>query len=501
MGKQMEYIDYVQLNWLQRLFYKLRRGITNLPGAVGRFFAAIGRWFVRLGRRTADFLRDIGHAFRDGDWRTRLSFFFMGSGCLFRGQIVKGFVYLAAEILFFLYFFLFGWHYLQDFNTLGTVEVGEKWNEELQIFEYTQGDNSMLILLFSVLTILLAGVFLVLYFASIRASFRAQRLREEGKRLPSFLDELRSLRNEKFQITLLTVPSAMVTAFTILPILFMILIAFTNFDKNHQPPGNLFTWVGFQNFKDIFWQDPLKSFTFGKLLGWTLIWAVFATFTNYILGMILALMINKKGIKFKKFWRTIFIVTIAVPQFVSLLLMSQMLKDQGAANVLLQELGLIQDPIPFLSDPTLARITVIVVNMWVGIPYTMLITSGILLNIPEDLYESAKIDGAGPVRTFFRITLPYMLFVTTPYLITQFVGNINNFNVIFLLSNGGPLTLDYYQAGKTDLLVTWLYKQTVNDQNYALAATIGIMVFLISAVLSLVVYNSSASARKEEEFS
>ena len=80
----------------------------------------------------------------------------MGSGCLFRGQIVKGFVYLAAEILFFLYFFLFGWHYLQDFNTLGTVEVGEKWNEELQIFEYTQGDNSMLILLFSVLTILLA---------------------------------------------------------------------------------------------------------------------------------------------------------------------------------------------------------------------------------------------------------------------------------------------------------------------------------------------------------
>ena len=181
MGKQMEYIDYMQLNWLQRLFYKLRRGITNLPGAVGRFFAAIGRWFVRLGRRTADFLRDIGHAFRDGDWRTRLSFFFMGSGCLFRGQIVKGFVYLAAEILFFLYFFLFGWHYLQDFNTLGTVEVGEKWNEELQIFEYTQGDNSMLILLFSVLTILLAGVFLVLYFASIRASFRAQRLREEGE--------------------------------------------------------------------------------------------------------------------------------------------------------------------------------------------------------------------------------------------------------------------------------------------------------------------------------
>ena len=184
MGKRMDYIDYMQLGVFQRFFYRLGRGIVGLPRAVGRFFTAIGRWFARLGRRTAGFFAEIGRAFRDGDWRTRLSFVLMGSGCLFRGQIVKGLVYLVSEVLFLLYFFLFGWHYLQDFSTLGTVEVGEKWNEELQIFEYTQGDNSMLILLFSVLTILLLGVFLVLYFASIRASFKAQKLRVTGKRLP-----------------------------------------------------------------------------------------------------------------------------------------------------------------------------------------------------------------------------------------------------------------------------------------------------------------------------
>lgn len=166
----------------------------------------------------------------------------------------------------------------------------------------------MLILLFSVLTILLAGVFLVLYFASIRASFRAQRLREEGKRLPSFLDELRSLRNEKFQITLLTVPSAMVTAFTILPILFMILIAFTNFDKNHQPPGNLFTWVGFQNFKDIFLAGSPEILHFRQAAG-----------MDPDMGGICHLHqlysgndpcpddSTKREIKFKKFWRTIFL--------------------------------------------------------------------------------------------------------------------------------------------------------------------------------------------------
>jgi arabinogalactan oligomer/maltooligosaccharide transport system permease protein len=178
--------------------------------------------------------------------------------------------------------------------------------------------------------------------------------------------------------------------------------------------------------------------------------------------------------------------------------MSRLLDDKGALNILLGYLGF--GPVKFLTDATLARITVIIVNIWVGVPYTMLITSGILMNIPEELYESARIDGAGPVRAFMSITLPYMLFVTTPYLITQFVANLNNFNVIYLLSGGGPLSLDYYQAGKTDLLVTWLYKLTVNQQDYNLASTIGIMIFLISAVVSLLVYNSSSSVKKEDMF-
>ena len=196
----------------------------------------------------------------------------------------------------------------------------------------------------------------------------------------------------------------------------------------------------------------------------------------------------------------VFISTIAIPQFVTLMLMSQLLHAQGGVNILLTQWGLADSPVGFLTDPLLAKITVVIVNMWIGIPYSMLIITGILSNIPEDMYEAARIDGAGPVRVFFKITLPYMLFVTTPYLITQFVGNINNFNIIYLLTGGGPLTLEYYQAGKTDLLVTWLYKQTVNEQNYNLAAVIGIAVFIITAVASIVVYNRSAAATKEEQF-
>ena len=123
------------------------------------------------------------------------------------------------------------------------------------------------------------------------------------------------------------------------------------------------------------------------------------------------------------------------------------------------------------------------------------------MNIPEDLYESARIDGANPFQMFMKITLPYMLFVTGPYLLTQFTGNLNNFNVIFLLTQGQPQSMNLTGgAGYTDLLVTWLYKMTVQDTDYKMAAVIGIMVFLVTAVISLVVYNVLPSVKDEEGF-
>ena len=130
----------------------------------------------------------------------------------------------------------------------------------------------------------------------------------------------------------------------------------------------------------------------------------------------------------------------------------------------------------------------------------MLIMTGILMNIPADLYESAKIDGANNVVMFFKITLPYMIFVTTPHLISTFIGNINNFNVIYLLSGGGPNFGELYNAGSTDLLITWLYSLTKNQGLYAYASTIGILVFVICASFSLITYRNSGSYKNEEEF-
>ena len=239
--------------------------------------------------------------------------------------------------------------------------------------------------------------------------------------------------------------------------------------------------------------------TFWSVLGWTIIWAIFATALNYILGMLLAMLINRKGTKIKGFWRFVFILSIAVPQFVSLLVLRSMLTQDGIVNVMLRNAGIIDKALPFFTNATWARVTVIVVNLWIGIPYTMMQVTGILQNIPMELYEAADVDGANGFVKFFKITLPYMLFVTAPYLITTFTANINNFNIIYLLTKGDPVPSGS-TAGKTDLLVTWLYKLTVDYQYYNLGAVIGIMTFILLAIGSLLVYRRTKAYKDEEGF-
>ncbi|MCL2695651.1 MAG: sugar ABC transporter permease [Clostridiales bacterium] len=490
------------MNWFQKFIYNLLQFFILLPGRLWKGIRALGNGIVRLVKGIGNFFAGLWQMFWDGDVFVKLSYLIMGFGCIVRKQVLKGILFLGLQggIIYFVQ--SFGWHYLREIGTLGTAEREIIGYSPLGTPLYSPPDNSMLILLYGVMTMLVIGVLLAIWVASIKASYKACENHRANRKNTTALEDIRGLLDEKYQATLLSGPMLLASAFVILPLIFMILIAFTNFDKNHQPPGNLFTWVGFQNFQDVLGNNPLKAKTFSYLLGWNITWAIFATFSNYLLGMLLAILINKKGIKLKKLWRTIFVVTIAVPQFVSLLIMRNIFYDQGQGgpvNILLtQYFGM--DMVRFWSDGPLARIMVIIVNMWVGIPYSMLICSGILMNIPADLYESARIDGASPLKTFTRITLPYMLFITTPYLITQFVGNFNNFNVIYLLTQGNPKSVFLYQAGETDLLVTWLYKLTVDFADYNLASVIGIFVFIISAVLSLIVYNSSSSMKNEEAF-
>jgi arabinogalactan oligomer/maltooligosaccharide transport system permease protein len=440
--------------------------------------------------------------FKNGNWETKLSSVLSGYGNLVHKQILRGLLFLSIEIAYIWYMARFGIKTLGDFISLGTQVQREVFNESKQIYEYVQGDNSMLALLYGVITMFLTAGFIFLLRASVKSAYDTQKRREAGKPLPDFKSDLNSLLEGNLHKMLLFFPVAGILCFTVIPLVFMILIAFTSYDKEHQPPGNLFGWVGIQNFIHMFSQGNTLSHTFWPVFAWTIIWAVSATFSNYILGMLLAIVINRKGTKFKSFWRFLFVLSIAVPQFVSLLTMRTMFNTNGPVNGILRNLGFIGPTasIPFLTDPTLAKITIILINIWIGVPFTMLQTTGILQNIPADLYEAAKIDGSNAFVSFFKITLPYMLFITTPYLITTFVGNINNFNVIYLISGGEPLTVDYYYAGKTDLLVTWLYKLTITNKDYNLGAVVGIIVFVILAALSLFTYRHTNSYKDEEAF-
>ncbi|MCR4806593.1 MAG: sugar ABC transporter permease [Lachnospiraceae bacterium] len=428
--------------------------------------------------------------------KTKLSCVIMGLGQMMRGQWVKGIAFFMTEVLFIVYMIRFGGKYLSKFSTLGTVETHKEGRKTIY------GDNSFLILLFGILTLIVIAAFVLLWYLNIKDNLKQEKLLREGRQLPSNGKVIRSLLDENFDKTLLALPVSGIFLFTVLPIIFMICVAFTNYDAKHQAPTNLFTWVGLENFKNLLsFGKQGMGMTFFKVLAWTLTWALFATFIDYFLGLAVAMLINKKEIRFKKLWRTILVMTIAVPQFVSLLYIMKMFANDGLINGYLLKLGWISAPIPFWVDPMLSRIMILVVNIWIGIPYMMLIATGLLMNIPADLYESAKVDGATGWQMFSRITLPYMLFVTGPFLLTQFTANLNNFNVIFLLTQGKPQSINLAgNAGSTDLLVTWLYKMTVNDTNYRMAAVIGIMVFIVTAVITMVVYNRLPSVRDEEGF-
>ena len=438
-------------------------------------------------------------ALKNGGPVVWLSCLIMGLANLASGQIIKGLLFLAIEVgvIYFLVVPYGGLYYISMLPSLGDRPMQEVWDDNIGGYTYVMGDQSQLILLYGIASMCIIVLGVIMWRASVRSGYKAISLKKAGQKV-TFLNDLKSLLDENVHKLLMTPPTACLAVFSILPLLYMMSMAFTNYSKigDHLV---LFDWVGLQNFVSIFDSTSDIGKQFGSVLGWTLIWAFFATFLNFFLGTFVAIIINRKTIKGKAFWRGCLSLTIAVPQFVSLMVIRSMMQPDGIINRMLLDAGLIADKLPFLTNATWARVMVIIINCWVGIPYTIMQVTGILQNIPAEQYEAATIDGANVVQQFVNITLPYMIFVMTPYIITQFTGNINNFNIIYLLSGGGP-TYVGDSAGQTDLLVTWLYKLSVDQQKYNLGAVIGIFTFVVLAIVSLVTYRSSGSYKDEEGF-
>ncbi|MBQ8877393.1 MAG: sugar ABC transporter permease [Lachnospiraceae bacterium] len=470
-----------------------------------------------FGKAIAEFFGKFGEAVVKGDIFVKLSLLWMGAGYVRRKQYIKAILITIFEIAVLAFTFGFAMEYVSKFGTLGTVRQESVFNMVTMKNEFNDYDHSFLILLISLITFVIWAVSIVVYLGNVISVYHLQQRAKQGLHINTFREDVHELINKKFHVTLLFLPIMGIVIFTIIPLLVMILVAFTNYDQHHMPPSELFTWNGLNNFINLFGGGGMTitfGYAFVRVLAWTLVWALFSTLTTYIGGILLSILINSKKTKLPKMWRTLFIITIAVPQFVSLLLVRNFFADGGIMNTIcanigltgwLRDIGLISTSyIPFLSAPIWAHVMIILINIWIGVPYQMLIATGVLMNIPAEQLESARIDGASPRQIFWKITMPYVLFVTGPALVTDFVKNINNFNVIYLLTNGVFVTTNQAmansQAMETDLLVTWLFRLTQDYYNYKMASTIGIVVFLICAAFTLIAFNRMIKGDREETF-
>ena len=402
-----------------------------------------------------------------------------GLGQLFNRQYIKGFVIFSLFTAFMLVFSDFFQAGIWGFVTLGT-EVPR--------------DNSIFLLSEGLVALIIISVGLVFYILNIRDAYvNGQRL-SQGKQVNSIRGTYHAILNEGYPY-LLTGPAFFVLLFSVVfPILFTISLAFTNYDLYHSAPANLADWVGFETFKKIFSVDIWRN-TFVNVLGWTVVWTLVASTLQVSVGILLAIIVNQKKMKAKKFIRTIFMLPWAVPGFVTILIFAGLFNDSFGAinNQILASVGI--GPISWMTDPNWTRIALLLIQTWLGFPYIFLVTTGTLQSIPDELYEASVMDGASAWQKFKQITLPIILYSMTPIIITQYTFNFNNFNIIYLFNGGGPAVLGS-NAGGTDILVSWIYKLTMQNSQYALAAALTILLSVFVIFIALWQFRRSNSFKE-----
>ena len=411
---------------------------------------------------------------------------FPGLGQLLSKHYIKGITFMVIHVLLGV-ILLSG---LSSGVMYKFITLGEK-PEVRTLFKTTPGDNSLDYIVNGSLFLIILSMFIVFYIFNMKDSIRLGKFLDDGNSLPSGKEYYEFAADEAFVPVFLT-PGALGIVFIVFfPMLLTILIAFTNYSgPDHLPPKNLFDWVGFRNFENILKQKELR-YTFFHVAGWTLVWAILTTVFNFAAGLLLALLTNSKRIKFKGLWRGIFILPYAIPSFVSLLVFRLIFNGMGPINVFLHS------NIPFLTDATYARTVAILVNTWVGAPYFMVLIAGALTNISSSLYEASDIDGANKWQQFKNITFPMLWLQLGSTMILTFAFNFNNFGAIYLLTNGNPADGKLRYAGQTDILVSWIYKLTIDNSLYSLAATITIFIFLFVATISLLTFARSKTFNQE----
>lgn len=369
----------------------------------------------------------------------------------------------------------------------GLITLGTK-PRTLTLTGVTEGDHSIILMIRGIIVSLILVIYIAVYLWNIKDAYRSRKLYNETGLRGTAIDYIQEIWSKCFHYVVLLPAILLLMFLSVMPIIFSALTAFTNYTKSNMPPTKLVEWVGLKNFMNLI-NIPIWSKTFLGVLGWTVIWAFASTLTCFAAGLFQAVILNNEKIKFRRIWRGIYILPWAIPGMISLLVFRTMFNGQfGPISQLLLDLGITTQRISWFTDPTrpnLARITLILVNLWMGFPYFMALMTGIMTGIPQELYEAAKLDGASPKDEFRRITLPLVLNAAAPLIIMSFAGNFNNFGTIYFLTDGGPVNTAYQFAGSTDILITWIYKLTLDNQLYNMASVFSILIFLVIGSISI----------------
>jgi arabinogalactan oligomer / maltooligosaccharide transport system permease protein len=404
-----------------------------------------------------------------------------GLGQLYNRQYVKGILFFILAASFFV---VFG--DLLDTGLWGIVTLGTQVPRDHSIFLLVQGILSLIVIAFGL------GFFAF----NLYDAYQNGQKRDLGLRLNTLREQYLTLVDSGFPYLMISPGFILLVFAVIFPIIFVVLLAFTNYDLYHSPPAKLVDWVGFQNFVELVKLDLWKK-TFIHVLAWTIVWTFGATTLQIALGIFLAIIVNQKDLKGKAMIRTIFILPWAVPAFVTILIFSGMFNESfGVVNkTILAAFGI--DSIPWMTDPFWTKVALILIQSWLGFPFIFAMTTGVLQAIPEELYEAATVDGVTLWQKFTKITLPLVLYAVAPILITQYTFNFNNFNIIYLFNGGGP-AVSGQNAGATDILISWIYRLTMTSAQYSKAAAITLLLSLVVVTVALWQFRKTKSFKEED---
>ncbi|PLR87383.1 carbohydrate ABC transporter permease [Bacillus sp. V33-4] len=404
-----------------------------------------------------------------------------GLGQIYNRQIFKGIVFSLLSFSFIIVF--------KDFLNIGLwglATLGEKLPRDNSIFLLVYGIISLILLLFAIGFVLL----------NLRDAYKNGKKRDLGQNLSTIKEQYHAVIDEGFPYLMVTPGFFLLVFVVILPIIFVLLLSFTNYNLYHQWPAKLVDWVALENFSKLFtldlWRDTLVS-----VFAWTIIWTFGATTLQIALGIFLAVLVNQKDLKGKAIIRTVLILPWAVPAFVSILIFSGMFNESFGAvnNVILDGLGI--ESIPWMTEAFWTRAALIMIQTWLGFPFIFAMVTGVLQAIPDELYEAATVDGATMWQKFRNITLPLIMFSIAPILITQYTFNFNNFNIIYLFNMGGP-AISGQNAGGTDILISWIYSLTVTKQEYGMAAAITMILSIIVISVALWQFRRTKAFKEED---